>query len=71
MDATAYNVSNRGLGSLPVLRKELELIHKRVLPGYGPLSCTDPEIDHIHLNAEVSLTQLMSRKIFLVSTSKS
>ena len=53
MDATAYNVSKGVAGFAPCFgERELELINNRVLPGYGPLSCTDPEIDHIHLNAD-------------------
>ncbi len=33
-------------------RKGIGVNSQTILPGYGPLSCTDPEIDHIHLNAE-------------------
>jgi FtsP/CotA-like multicopper oxidase with cupredoxin domain len=46
MDATAYNVSKGLAGFAPCLGEcELELIAKRILPGYGPDSCRDPERD--------------------------
>lgn len=48
MDATSYNVS-KGLAGLIYMfgEDELKLIHDRVLPGLGPASCKDPEIDGV------------------------
>ncbi len=52
MDATAYNVSKGVAGFAPCFgEEELALIATRVLPGYGPESCKDPEIDGFKLNA--------------------
>ncbi len=53
MDATAYNVSKGVAGFAPCFgEEELALIASRVLPGYGPDSCKDPEIDGLKLNAD-------------------
>lgn len=61
MDATAYNVS-KGLAGFAIFYGDLELklIHDRVLPGYGPASCTDPSSVRYGDSKEITAAYLKS-----------